>query len=170
MGHVQQRYIPCLSILETVKAKSLTELPSFTKPITPFLLHTVAVSNSLTHSNRCAFSSLDIPITILLCLKLKQTFTLGTPSYLNTSFLFSHKIYNDKQLQYKSKGSMEIHNSPKTYSKHRDTNITKIVTQYLAIKIIGVVLPVVPLALQIWINFTKSYFKGESKSTYAPCY
>ena len=49
-------------------------------------------------------------------------------------FLYSHKIYNDKQLQYKSKGSMEVHNNPKTYTKSRDTNITETVTRYLATK------------------------------------
>ena len=35
-------------------------------------------------------------------------------------FSHSHKIYNDKQLHYKSKGSMEIHNNPKTYTERRD--------------------------------------------------
>ena len=49
-------------------------------------------------------------------------------------FLYSHKICNDKQLQYKSKGSMEIHNNPKTYTKRRDTDITEIFAKYLATK------------------------------------
>ena len=30
--------------------------------------------------------------------------------------LYSHEIYNDKHLQYKSLGSMEMHNNPKTYT------------------------------------------------------
>ena len=64
---------------------------------------------------------------------------------------------------------MEIHSNPKKYTKRRDTNITKIAAQYLATKVIGAVLPVVPVALQILINSTKSYFKGEGKSTYVPC-
>ena len=29
--------------------------------------------------------------------------------------IYSHKIYNNKQIQYKSKGSMEIHNNPKIF-------------------------------------------------------
>ena len=65
-----------------------------------------------------------------------------------TFFLYARKIYNDKQLQYKSKRSMEIHNNPKTSTKRRDTNITKIVAQYLAVKVIGMVLPLVPVASQ----------------------
>ena len=51
-----------------------------------------------------------------------------------------------------------------------DTNIIEIVAQLFSYKrTIGVVLPVVHIALQIWINLTKSYFKGETKSTYVSC-
>ena len=62
----------------------------------------------------------------------QEIFHLNT--FLFFSFLYSHKIYNDKQLQYKSKGSMEIHDNPKTYTERRDINIAEIVTQYLATK------------------------------------
>ena len=31
---------------------------------------------------------------------------------IRKDFFYSHKIYNNEQLQYKSKGSMEIHNNP----------------------------------------------------------
>ena len=44
----------------------------------------------------------------------------------------------------KSKRCMEMHNNPKIYTKRRDPNVTKIFTQYVATKVIEVLLPVMP--------------------------
>ena len=39
------------------------------------------------------------------------SFSLSPICFFFFLFLYSHEIYNDKQLQYKSKGSMEMHNN-----------------------------------------------------------
>ena len=62
-------------------------------------------------------------------------------------FSYSHNIYNDNQLQYKEKGSMTMHSNSKTY------------TIFSYKRIIGGVLPAVPIAFKIRITSQKVIVK-----------
>ena len=65
------------------------------------------------------FESLLIPRGLILCFQNVLEWDsnkLPSDFFFFFFFFYSHKIYIDKQLQYKSKGSMEIHDNPKTYT------------------------------------------------------